>query len=149
MHKRLGLLTCLVNKKIKKILKFFKNTLSSSSFPILFTVLLLTYIIYKYIHIFLFFCHIDATKGDVLFISKQKYTYIVYLGIHWYFLVFFLLQSWAYQFGYSLFKDSEETIHSAGINATSYEPPWFFSYRKTKKKNFLNNPITKNQKPKN
>ena len=43
----------------------------------------------------------------------------------------------------------EEAIHSAGINATSYEPPWFFSYRKTKKKIFLNNPITKNQKPKN
>ena len=48
----------------------------------------------------------------------------------------FYLQPCAYQFRYSLFKDSEETIHSAGINATSYEPPWFFSYRKTKKKFF-------------
>ena len=64
-------------------------------------------------------------------------------------LKYFPLQSCAYKFGYSLFQDSEETIHSAGINATSYKPPWFLAYRKTKKKIFLINPITKNQKPKN
>ena len=60
----------------------------------------------------------------------------------------FYVQSCAKQFGYSLFKDSEETIHSAGINATSYEPPWFFAYGKTPQIFFWINPITKNQKPK-
>ena len=56
-----------------------------------------------------------------------------------------ILQSCAYQFGYSLFKDSEEIIHSAGKNATSYEPPRLFSYRKTKKKFFLVFLYAKNQ----
>ena len=49
---------------------------------------------------------------------------------------------------YSLFKDSEGTIHSAGINATSYEPPWFLHTEKPKKNIFFIYPITKNQKTK-
>ena len=46
----------------------------------------------------------------------------------------------------AFFKGSEETIHSAGINATSYEPPWFFHTEK-QNKNFFEQP--NNQKPKN
>ena len=56
-----------------------------------------------------------------------------------------MIQSCAKQFGYSLFKNSEETIHCAGIIATSYEPPWFFAYGKTPQI-FFDQP--NNQKPK-
>ena len=45
------------------------------------------------------------------------------------------------------FQDSEETIHSAETNATSYESHGDFHWEKTKQK-FLNNPITKNKKTK-
>ena len=55
------------------------------------------------------------------------------------------LQSCAYQFGYSLFKDSEETIHSARMLPRMNL--LCFSYRKPPKI-FLNNPITKNQETK-
>ena len=56
------------------------------------------------------------------------------------------VQSCAYSFRYSLFQDSEETIHNTEINTTSYEPPWCFSSRKNKKK-FFEHP--NNQKLKN
>ena len=47
--------------------------------------------------------------------GKKKFGLQVFI-IFWYHL-----QSCAYQFGLSLFQDSEETIHIAEINDTSYE----------------------------
>ena len=44
------------------------------------------------------------------------------------------LQSCAYYFGWSLFQESEETIHSAEINDTSYERAACFHREEEKKK---------------
>ena len=56
------------------------------------------------------------------------------------------LQLFAYYFWWSLFQESEETIHSGEIIDTSYESQTDFHREKAKQKYFLKNPITQNQK---